>query len=115
MSQDERLKALEALSKLDQELGLDQSVWPADTEIDGFKLVCTCPACPEQYDVFDATGTQVGYLRLRHGYFRADYPDHYGETVYESRPKGDGIFNDSERVPELTKAINAIKKRMSQV
>lgn len=81
-------------------------------EIDGLKLVCTCGACPEQYDVFDAQGKQVGYLRLRHGHFRADYPDCGGETVYESDTKGDGVFDDEERMVEIKKAIAAIKAKM---
>lgn len=112
---DARLKALEELSRLDQELGIDDWGCVHGTlYIDGFKLVCTCGACPEQYDVFDAAGTQVGYLRLRHGRFRADYPDCGGETVYTSDTKGDGLFNEDERMPELTKAISALKERISR-
>lgn len=75
----------------------------------GCRLVCTCPACPEQYDVIElATGDQIGYLRLRHGYFRADYPNHRGEIVYESDTLGDGLFDEDERLPELTKAVEAL-------
>lgn len=110
-----RLKALEELSRLDQELGIDARGWVYGTlYIDGFKLVCTCGACPEQYDVYDADDKQVGYLRLRHGYFRADYPYCGGETVYRSDTQGDGVFNEDERMPELTKAIHALKERMSR-
>jgi hypothetical protein len=106
---DKRLEALKLLSALDQELGVDALQWPEDREIDGLKLVCTCSACPEQYDVFDGE-RQVGYLRLRHGDFRADCPDCGGETVYESEPQGDGTFDDNERVTELTNAVKAIRK-----
>lgn len=80
-----------------------------DLVIDGYRLEMTSCACPEQYDVFDAAGKQVGYLRLRHGYFRADYPDHGGETVYESDTNGDGIFDEDERLPELKAAIAALR------
>ena len=38
-----------------------------------FIVEMTCFACPEQYDVF-LDGEQVGYLRLKHGVFRCDYP-----------------------------------------
>lgn len=76
-------------------------------EINGAQLHRTCIACPEQYDVF-LDNKQIGYLRLRHGYFRADYPDCYGETVYESEPNGDGVFYPDERVTELTNAVNAL-------
>jgi hypothetical protein len=109
MNQEDRLKALEELVRLDQELGLD-SREPGDIEIDGHTLARTSWACPEQYDVFDPKGEKVGYLRLRHGRFRADVPDCGGETVYESHPKGHGVFYDEERMEELTKAVNAIKE-----
>ena len=85
----------------------------ADIDIDGLRLVCTCSACPEQYDVFSGD-EQVGYLRLRHGYFRADVPDCGGDKVYESYTKGDGIFEDDERLVELTKAVKAIKKHQKK-
>jgi hypothetical protein len=105
-----RLKALEELTSLDEELGLYDDSLPEDLEIDGHKLVRTSWACPEQYDVF-VSEDKVGYLRLRHGKFRADVPDCGGETVYASKPKGDGIFCDEERMKELSKAIAAIKSR----
>lgn len=82
----------------------------SDLLIGGYRLEMTSMACPEQYDVFDAEGTQVGYLRLRHGYFRADYPDHGGDTVYEADTSGDGMFDDDERMPQLTAAIAALRK-----
>lgn len=104
-----RLAALEELSRIDQELEAIKSTWPANVEIAGLRLVCTSAACPEQYDVFDADGQQVGYLRLRHGYFRADVPDHCGETVYEADPEGDGIFAEHERMRYLSEAVAAIK------
>jgi len=76
-------------------------------EINGYTLVRTCTACPEQYDVFKE-GVQVGYLRLRHGYFRADAPDCGGVTVYEAEPNGDGMFEVDERDHYLEEAIKAI-------
>ena len=85
-----------------------------DIIIDNCRLICTSIACPEQYDVFDEkTKQQVGYLRLRGGLFRADAPECGGDTVYESNPAGDGIFDDDERLPELTKAIAAIRRAYS--
>ncbi len=84
---------------------------PSDQDIiiDGCRLIMTSMACPEQYDVFDENDKKVGYLRLRHGTFRADAPVVGGDTVYESHPKGDGVFEDDERIPELRKAVAAIK------
>jgi hypothetical protein len=39
---------------------------------DDIELRETCGACPEAYDVF-FDGEYVGYLRLRHGSFRAHF------------------------------------------
>jgi hypothetical protein len=81
--------------------------------IHGYKLVQTCGACPEQYDVF-AEDKKVAYLRLRHGSFYAAVPDHGGETVYRADPDGDGIFDDYERVRYLTEAVLAIQAHYIQ-
>lgn len=81
--------------------------------IQGFELDQTCGACPEQYDVYK-NGEQVGYLRLRHGYFRADYPDCGGETVYHANTIGDGIFDDSERMLHITAALSAIQVKIDE-
>lgn len=110
-SKDPRLAALEALAAFDEEIDFH---WPADQEILGYRLVCTCGACPEQYDVFNKDGDKVGYLRLRHGHFRADFPDCGGETVYKSDTKGDGSFAEDERLSELTKAITALQARAAR-
>lgn len=77
---------------------------------DKLKVVLTCGACPEQYDVF-LGDLQIGYLRLRHGHFRADYPDVGGETVYEASPRGDGEFEDDERDYYLRHALKALSDR----
>lgn len=76
-------------------------------KIGNYELEQTCWGCPEQYDVY-RDGKQVGYLRLRHGHFRADVPDCGGKTVYSSNPRGDGIFEDDEREIHLNAAIAAI-------
>jgi hypothetical protein len=72
------------------------------------ELILTCGACPEQYDA-KIDGRQVGYLRLRYGFFRVDCPDCGGETVYEAKPIGDGSFEPNEREFYLSAAIGAIK------
>ena len=68
------------------------------------ELKRTCYACPEQYDAF-LGGRQVGYLRLRHGYFSVDVPDAGGDTIYDADigPVGGdiGIFTEEEREPQL--------------
>lgn len=90
---------------------MDEDVFPpTNTKILGADLECTCWACPEQY-VVRKDGVQIGYLRLRHGHFRANYPDHGGEVVYEADTEGDGAFTDVEREVYLTKAVAALLKR----
>lgn len=59
----------------------------------GVDLVQTCGACPEQYNAY-IDGEEVGYLRLRHGYFSVDYKD---VEVYSANPDGDGCFTSDER------------------
>ena len=80
-------------------------------EILGYTLVITCGACPEQYDVFDSEGECVGYLRLRCGNFRADYPGVGKETVYrhafDDGWKG-SFDDDTEREYFLTEAVKAL-------
>ena len=63
--------------------------------------------CPEQYYVFDGE-KEVGYLRLRHGQFRAYWTEGETVTVYEAYPNGDGGFDDDEREKYLTAAVQAI-------
>lgn len=77
------------------------------------KLVQTCTACPEQYDVYDGK-KQIGYLRLRHGHFTVYYPNVFGELIYEANPNGDGIFEDDERKDYLDAAKKAIATRISE-
>lgn len=80
-----------------------------DIIIGEYRLVLTCDMCPEQYDVYRGN-KQVGYLRLRHGYFCADVPKCDGQTVYEAEPKGDGSFEEDERAHYLREAVAAIDK-----
>jgi hypothetical protein len=84
-------------------------------EIEDVKLDRTCVACPEQYDAY-VENKKVGYLRLRHGYFRVDFKDNInlnGKTIYEASPKGDGIFEEDEREHYLTEAKIAIIKELN--
>jgi hypothetical protein len=81
------------------------------------RLEKTCEACPEQYDAF--LGEQrIGYLRLRGGVFRADYPDcgfGFENTVYVANPKGDGQFHDDERQHFLDEACKALLEMHQRV
>lgn len=83
------------------------NVYGHNTYIGGVRLKCTCVAMPEQYDVFIGR-TQIGYLRLRHGSFSADYPSVGGVFVYGANPRGDGEFHDNEREYYIKRAIHAL-------
>jgi hypothetical protein len=82
--------------------------------VEGLRFVLTCIACPEQYEVFDGE-RQVGYVRLRHGWLRVDYPECGGEVLLENGENddiGDGMFETDElRDAWLTRAAQAIRSR----
>jgi len=71
------------------------------------RLEQTCGACPEQYNAYTPEGEKIGYLRLRHGYFYADYTP-TGETVFDCYPLGDGCFESEERDRYLNEACKAL-------
>lgn len=75
------------------------------------QLINTCSGQPEQYNAV-YRGAQVGYLRLRWGYFNTEYPDCDGVTVYGCEVEGDGEFIDSEREEHLRAATAAIKAKL---
>ena len=78
------------------------------------RLVQTCPACPEQYDAFLGE-RQVGYLRLRWGEFRVDFPECGGATIYCAAfddPFKGAFDNDEERAQYLEAAKAAIRERL---
>ncbi|WP_276122658.1 hypothetical protein [Pararhizobium qamdonense] len=91
----------------------DAEGWPEGTKVTKIEidLVQTCGACPEQYDAF-RDGEPVGYLRLRHGYFRVDYPECGGETIFDGHPEGDGCFTTDERDGWLEQAKTAIAAQL---
>lgn len=80
-------------------------------ELNDIKLEMTCGACPEQYEA-TYNGDEVGYLRLRHGYFYVSFPGVRGEVIYEAYPEGDGIFEDNERDLYLNEAKQSIIKKL---
>ena len=79
--------------------------------VSGFEFMRTCSACPEQYDVFDKDGNQVGYVRLRYGNLKCEYPDCGGVMVYHENFEDGlkGCFDDNdERMEYLHEIVNAI-------
>lgn len=84
-------------------------------DIHDISFVCTCGACPEQYDALDKDGNCIAYLRLRHGSFTVECPDVGGECVYCAEPHGDGIFEDNEREIYLDAAKQAIVQYYNRI
>ena len=86
-------------------------------KIKGLDFVCTCFACPEQYDVYDYKEKIVGYVRLRYGNLTCKYPDIGGELIYEASI-GDGLCgrfeSDKQRMNHLNKIAVKIIKKMIQ-
>lgn len=68
--------------------------------IAGLKFQRTCFACPEQYDVFDGRGREIGYVRLRGGRLSATYRPwtENEKTVHEHRFDDEwlGMFDTEE-------------------
>jgi hypothetical protein len=79
-----------------------------------YKLELTCFMCPEQWDVYRDC-IKVGYIRLRHGDLRVDYPDCGGKTLldFSSGAYGDGAFDTEElRNIYLLKLVKAIDEEI---
>lgn len=79
---------------------------------EGWRLVQTCSACPEQYEVIDHQGEKKAYLRLRWGYFQVTCPWVGGDVVFEHTFEGDGwkgCFDSDEREEFLRDAVNAVE------
>ncbi len=81
-----------------------------------FEFHETCGACPEQYDVY-LEGKQVGYVRLRWGGLRCDYPDVGGQTVYRY-DFDDGLMgcfdDDKQRDFHLEKIAQSLYNRINE-
>ena len=81
--------------------------------IKGLNFKMTCSASPEQYDVYDSSGKQVGYVRLRWGGLSCTYPDVCGEEIYYANVGSDycGVFeNNNQRMMYLNKIADKILK-----
>lgn len=79
-----------------------------------FKLVRTCYACPEQYDVY-CKEKKVGYIRYRSGKFTVEYPDCGKEllTALHIGDEYDGMFSDdTDRYMYLDIAVIAIAEKL---
>ena len=85
--------------------------------IKGLDFICTCSACPEQYDVFDSGENIVGYVRLRYGGLSCEYPDVGGEEIYYASV-GNGwcgsFENENQRMRHLNKIADKIFEKIEE-
>lgn len=81
-------------------------------EKNGFQIVQTASAFPEQYEVFK-DGVQLAYYRLRDGEFTIESPDVGGELIFQSFPDGDGLFDKDERFIYMVNAMRLILSNLS--
>ena len=85
-------------------------------KIKGLNFIITCSACPEQYDVLDSNDNVVGYVRLRWGYLRCDYPECLGEVIYDAEI-GDGFTgcfeSDEQRMEHLNNIADKILEKIN--
>ena len=79
-----------------------------------YKLVQTCSACPEQYDVY-LDNQVIGYIRLHRGHFSAQYfyiDDANSTIVYHAYLDYNGRFVDEHRNYYLNQAIAALDRHI---
>lgn len=84
-----------------------------ELEFHGYRWVQTSIACPEQYDIFDRNGRQVGYFRVRHGVVRVYAPDADGVELLSELSRGDGCLDNDERREFFDKALTAIEDHLA--
>lgn len=82
-------------------------------EIGNHRFVQTCPASPEQYDVYGKDNVQAAYVRLRWGIAACRVPDARGEEICrETGFAGAGCFpNDARRFEFLERVARLLDKR----
>lgn len=93
-----------------------------DYVIQDLNFIGTCGSCPEQYDVVNSDGYYVGYLRLRGGLFKVQFPNADGVNLFMDlfidRFGGNnlkGCFDsEEERIDYLEIAATCINKQLSK-
>lgn len=89
--------------------------WVEKFHYRGITLTKTCDAFPEQYDAHDESGSQVGYIRNRHGSFEVSCPGCWPcEVVLSEDAAPIGCFEDDKRDDCLRRAVDAIIKWMER-
>lgn len=101
----------------------DYESYEISLNIGNFGFIQTCNSRPCQFDVVylqeDQEPWQVGYVRLRGGRLRCDFPDVGGETIYcynygDDKYRGDFI-DETDRMYHLNLIAYAIKKKLDAI
>jgi len=92
---------------------------PPDYVIQDLSFIGTCGSTPEQYDVVNSDGYYVGYLRLRGGNFRVEFPYENNNKVlfadkFEDNWKG-CFDSEDERLDYLEIAATCINKQLRKI
>lgn len=117
MQHNDACRTLRLSSLYDEQV--DEDIFPPDsisikTNFGEYVFICTSVAFPEQYTVINKTTNETcGYIRLRWGNLRCDYPDCGIETVFEHEFLEEpfkGQFTDMhERLVILRMCLSKIK------
>ena len=99
--------------------GYDKEFYGYKVYVDGshlMNLIQTCSGCPEQYDLKSVLDmSMLAYFKVRYGYFRVDFGDCGGETIYDfSFGNGwNGVFEDeNQRIEQLSKGIEKVVEKL---
>lgn len=110
-------KCKEAILHVRKQLDETQKIKRDYMNIKGLTFIRTCRRCPEQYDVKDSDGNNVGYIRLRFGQLTCEYPDVGGELIYSvniGKIGWSGEFeNDDQRMLYLNNICDIILENIS--
>jgi hypothetical protein len=91
---------------------------PPDYIVQSLDFIGTCGSCPEQYDVVNSSGVQVGYIRLRGGRLSVVFPEVGGMTLFADRFEDNwkGCFDsEEERMKYLEIAATCINKQLRKI
>lgn len=84
----------------------------------GVSIRLTCESTPEQYDVLRGR-RKIGYVRFRYALLTVEYPDAYGELLFEEHwpvdSRGDEYRSEwdtqDQRAHDLTRFLEMLVKR----
>ena len=89
----------------------DYSYKTKEINIKKYKIIRSCGACPEQYDII-LNNKFIAFIRLRHGILTCENPEQT-KIYYKDNINYDGSFWDNKKDRELF--INKIIKKLEGI